>query len=230
MDSTTARPPGSRREQETGTAPRSDAGLYKESVSETDYSNSPAAQLISSHQVNWWMVHLYFERLRALLGAQRMNFCSVVADGSLGSNYPDPKSHAVSGKSQVSSATTPADMNHIGVRYKCSPFGHSHPARFSRRRTTQCRPPGRPRRPRRRSTHTARPALRPHRRPPVHAAREFQRRNHQPVKHRPAAGGLRSLRRSVPNLRWQLPSRCQQHHSGRLLCAVLHRRIRESHC
>jgi hypothetical protein len=39
-------------------------------LSETDYSNSTAAQLISSHQVNWWTVHLYFERLRALLGAQ----------------------------------------------------------------------------------------------------------------------------------------------------------------
>lgn len=70
MDSTTDRPPGNRRKQETGTAPRSDAGPYKESASETDYSNSTAAQPISSRQVTWWTVHLYFERLRDLLGAQ----------------------------------------------------------------------------------------------------------------------------------------------------------------
>jgi hypothetical protein len=70
MDSTTARPAGSRREKETGTAQTSGAGPYKESAMSTGYPNSTAAQLISSNQVDWWTVHRYFERLRDLLGVQ----------------------------------------------------------------------------------------------------------------------------------------------------------------
>ena len=72
MDSITATPLGSRKEQETGTAPKkSDTGhSYKESAKATDYPNNTAAQLISSRQVSWPEVRKYFLHLRDLLGVQ----------------------------------------------------------------------------------------------------------------------------------------------------------------
>jgi hypothetical protein len=88
MDFTTARPQGSRREQETGTAPRSDAGPYKESATETDYPNSTAAQLISSSQVDWWPVLQYFLRIAEGLGISEYPAAGTPAWRALNDNDP----------------------------------------------------------------------------------------------------------------------------------------------
>jgi hypothetical protein len=89
MDSTTAKPPGGRREQETGTAPRSDAGPYKESaMSLTDYPNSTAAQMISSSQVDWWTVRQYFLRLAEGLGIKEYPAAGTPAWSALNDNDP----------------------------------------------------------------------------------------------------------------------------------------------
>jgi hypothetical protein len=87
MDSTTART-GSRRKQETGTAPSDTGHSYRESAMSTDYPNSTAAQLISSSQVDWWAVREYFLRIAEGLGISEYPAAGTPAWCALNDNDP----------------------------------------------------------------------------------------------------------------------------------------------